>query len=481
MTTNDTICAISTPHGTGGIAVVRVSGPDAIHIVNKIWQAPKPLTDARSHTTHLGNIIDPSDLPTNPPLDQALATVFRAPTSFTGENVVEISVHGSIYIQQQLLNILISQGCRLAEPGEFTRRAFVAGNLDLAQAEAIADVIAAKSRAAHRIAANQMRGKYSSQLGSLREQLLETASLLELELDFSEEDVEFASRQHIRQLAGGIKNEINRLLGSFTAGNAIKDGIPVAIIGPTNAGKSSLLNAIVGDDRAIVSNIHGTTRDTIEETININDFSFRFIDTAGLRQTSDVIEQHGIDRSRRAISAARIVIAVADVTTATTATIDNLIDTTRQAASTPPYLILLLNKTDIASPPAALLNHVNKCAKTATDFPAIYTIQASSKTGDGIERHDNRISLNNILTDIANAEYATGNDGILVTNTRHIQALTAASTSVDRVIDSLDANLTGDLIAQDIRETINHLAAITGDIPSTQILATIFSRFCIGK
>ena len=481
MITTDTICAISTPVGVGGIAVIRVSGPDAITIVDKIWDAPHPLSEARSHTTHLGNIIDPSEPESNPPLDQALATIFRAPRSFTGDNVVELSVHGSIYIQQQLLNILISQGCRLAEPGEFTRRAFVSGNLDLAQAEAVADVIASKSRAAHRIAANQMRGHFSSRLGSLREQLLETASLLELELDFSEEDVVFASREHILHLSVGISNEINRLLDSFTAGNAIKEGIPVAIIGPTNAGKSSLLNTIIGDDRAIVSDIHGTTRDTIEETVNIADYSFRLIDTAGLRQTADIIEQQGIDRSRRAISAARIVIAVADVTTATIETIDDLINTTREAATTPPYLILLLNKTDISAPTAAIIDHVKKFIKSTVDFPAVYLLQASTKTGFGFERHQSETCLSDILLKIANKEYSTGNDGILVTNIRHIQALTAASASVSRVIEGLNSALPGDLIAQDLRETINHLAAITGDIPSTQILATIFSRFCIGK
>ncbi|MDE6125702.1 MAG: tRNA uridine-5-carboxymethylaminomethyl(34) synthesis GTPase MnmE, partial [Muribaculaceae bacterium] len=289
-----TICAISTPAGTGGIAVVRVSGPDAIGTVSRLWRG-KPLSKCDSHTAHLGQLVDPGR--DSEPLDQAVATIFRGPNSFTGEDVVELSVHGSRFVQAELIRLLCGNGARLAEPGEFTRRAFAAGKMDLAQAEAVADVIAANSRAALRIANRQMRGAFSERLATLRDQLLELAALLELELDFSEEDVEFASRNRLRDIAGQILDEIERLRSSFAAGTAIKDGIPVAIAGPTNAGKSSLLNALLNDDRAIVSDIHGTTRDTVEDTMSIGDHLFRFIDTAGIRETYDAIEQAGIRRS----------------------------------------------------------------------------------------------------------------------------------------------------------------------------------------
>ncbi|MDE5786516.1 MAG: tRNA uridine-5-carboxymethylaminomethyl(34) synthesis GTPase MnmE, partial [Duncaniella sp.] len=304
---NSTICAISTPPGIGGIAVARISGPRAIEITDTIWQG-LPLTDAASHTAHLGTIVDAEGAI----LDQGVATVYRAPRSFTGENTVELSVHGSTYIQRRLIETLISAGCTLAQPGEFTRRAFAAGKMDLAEAEAIADVIASNSRAAHRIAVTQMKGAYSRRLNDLRSQLLELAALLELELDFSEEDVEFASRENLRNIASDIHAEVTRLHSSFAAGQAIKDGIPVAIVGATNAGKSSLLNTLIGDDRAIVSDIHGTTRDTIEETLETGDYLFRFIDTAGLRETDDTIEQIGIQRSRQAIDRAMITILVID-------------------------------------------------------------------------------------------------------------------------------------------------------------------------
>ncbi|MCH5347034.1 MAG: tRNA uridine-5-carboxymethylaminomethyl(34) synthesis GTPase MnmE, partial [Muribaculaceae bacterium] len=372
-------------------------------------------------------------------------------------------------------NLLIRQGCRLAEPGEFTRRAFVAGQMDLAQAEAVADLIAASSRAAHRIAARQMRGQFSSRLASLREQLLETAALLELELDFSEEDVEFASREHIRDLVDSIIHEINRLRHSFAAGNAIKEGIPVAIIGATNAGKSSLLNAIVGDDRAIVSDIHGTTRDTIEETITVADYNFRFIDTAGLRDTTDIIEQQGIKRSRRAIAEACIVLAVVDVTVASPASIAELLKTANGSTDTP-SIILLLNKIDLIDS-----DSLAAIKEQVPDTPDLTVHCISTKTGAGLDTPVNGITLADILRQIADRRFATGTDDILVTNARHLQALTNAAESAARVADSLAANLSGDLIAQDLRQTIAHLTAITGDIPSDTVLATIFSRFCIGK
>lgn len=305
---SDTICAISTPPGVGGIAVIRISGPDAFTISDKLWRG-KRLAEAASHTAHLGRIVDPESGQT---LDEAVATVFRAPASFTGENVVELSVHGSIWIQRQLINLLIAAGCRLAEAGEFTRRAFAAGKLDLAEAEAVADVIASTSRASHRVAMSQMRGQFSRRLAELREKLLELASLLELELDFSEEHVEFADRGKLLALSQETHAEVSRLAASFATGDAIRRGIPVAIVGRPNVGKSSILNLLTGDNRAIVSNIPGTTRDTIEDTVDINGYTFRFIDTAGLRHTSDTVENLGIERAWQKVGLASIILWVID-------------------------------------------------------------------------------------------------------------------------------------------------------------------------
>ncbi|MDE7388474.1 MAG: tRNA uridine-5-carboxymethylaminomethyl(34) synthesis GTPase MnmE, partial [Muribaculaceae bacterium] len=304
-----TICAISTPQGVGGIAVARVSGPEAIRIVQSVWQG-RPLTEAATHTAHLGTIVDPEA----GPLDQAVATVYRAPRSFTGDDVVELSVHGSPWIQRELINLLIRSVATAAEPGEFTRRAFAAGKLDLAEAEAVADMIASSSRAAHRIAISHMRGHYSRRLEGLRTSLLELCALLELELDFSEEDVEFASRIRLIELAREIHSTVTRMADSFASGAAIKQGISVAIVGPTNAGKSTLLNRLLGDERAIVSPIHGTTRDLVEDTVEISGRLFRFTDTAGLRHTTDPIESIGIDRSLQAMRRAQIILWLIDPT-----------------------------------------------------------------------------------------------------------------------------------------------------------------------
>lgn len=454
--TDQTICAISTPPGVGGIAVVRVSGSEAIDIVEKIWQG-KPLETMKSHTTHLGTVLDSH----GQPLDQCVITLYLAPASFTGENVVEIAVHGSRYVQRELLQSLITAGARLAHPGEFTRRAFVAGKMDLAQAEAVADVIASDSRAAHRLAMTQMRGGYSQRLAELREKLLELASLLELELDFSEEEVEFASRMHLLEIAREIHAEVTRLHKSFVGGTAIKDGIPVAIAGATNAGKSSLLNALLGDDRAIVSDIHGTTRDIVEDSIEIGDYKFRFMDTAGLRNTSDEIEQIGIKRSHKAIRQARIVILVVDPANETNATLyRELIQETAANEST---LIVALNKSDLH--PDITPSYL----KEATHLHRI-----SCHTGQGID------TLRSLLETIADNQSDNGAD-ILVTNARHAEIMSKAQDSSHRIIQGLESNLSGDFIAQDVRETIHHLGAITGTITTTDILTTIFSRFCIGK
>lgn len=462
----DTICAISTPPGIGGIAMARVSGPESIMITQSLWKGVD-LSQVKSHTAHLGNILDCD----GSVLDQALVTVFKAPNSFTGDNVVEISVHGSKYIQRQLINALISSGARLADPGEFTRRAFISGKLDLAQAEAVADMIASSSKAAHRIAINQMRGGFSKRLSSLREQLLELASLLELELDFSEEDVEFASRKKLLKIAIDVNTEVNRLLHSFKSGSAIKDGIPVAIVGETNAGKSSLLNTILGDDKAIVSDIHGTTRDIIEDTIEVGDYLFRFMDTAGLRDTTDKIESIGIDRAYSAISHARIVILVIDLTqplnTQPLQYIHNNIESDDLTK-----LIIALNKSDLDGT-VLTTNEIREALKNCKISSEVPILPISAKNGTGID------ALLKELQKTVAADDET--DNVMITNLRHCEALTKAADSSQRVISGLQDNLSGDLIAQDLRETIFHLGTITGNITSQEILTNIFSRFCIGK
>lgn len=503
---NDTICAVSTAPGVGGIAVIRVSGPQAIAAVDTLWEG-KTLAGTPGHHARFGRILDRTH--GGEMLDEAVATVFRAPRSFTGEDVVELSVHGSRYVQRRLLQLLEEAGCRLADAGEFTRRAFANGKMDLAQAEAVADVIASNSRAAHRLAASQMKGAFSRRLEELRDKLLELASLLELELDFSEEDVEFASRTRLREIAREVHDEVTRLAESFSAGNAIKEGIPVAIVGPTNAGKSSLLNLLLGEDRAIVSDIHGTTRDTIEDTLEIGDYTFRFIDTAGLRDTADPIEALGIQRSRAAASRAAITILVLDATSIpaemgdgvapgkdaregekrgdnvanstdrgpsaenweTNGEDNALLKSTLEAVADAP-LIVLLNKADLVSglqatalPTAIPLPH-HPCA----------VIPFSTKTRTG---HTDLIS-----TLIAQADLLRGTtdeDTILVTNLRHAASLRAAAESTAAILSGLSASLPGDLIAQDLRATIHHLSSITGTLTTPDILASIFSRFCIGK
>ena len=464
MLQDDTICAISTPHGVGGIAVARVSGANAITIVDRVWQG-KPLSDATSHTAHLGTVVDER----GEAIDQAVATIFRAPRSFTGENVVEIAVHGSRWVQRELINLLVRQGCRVAAAGEFTRRAFANGRMDLAEAEAVADVIASSSRAAHRIAMSQMRGDFSNRLSSLHDQLLDLASLLELELDFSEEEVEFASREKLLSLAHEIHSVVNRLASTFATGAAIKDGVPVAIVGETNAGKSTLLNQLLHEERAIVSDIHGTTRDTIEDTIEIGDTLFRFIDTAGLRETTDTIEALGIERTLQKITDARIVLWVIDATAG--------IDAIKRASqrvlpqlTKEQILVIAINKTD--NPDADIINIENTLRDIITTTTEITHI--SARQGTGIEQLEALLVKASGAADIAPGE-------IMVTNARHYEALTHAATAISRAIDGLSMGLSGDFTAQDIREPLHHLGEITGTITSQDILTTIFSRFCIGK
>ncbi|WP_301346079.1 tRNA uridine-5-carboxymethylaminomethyl(34) synthesis GTPase MnmE [uncultured Muribaculum sp.] len=504
---NNTICAISTPAGVGGIAVARVSGAQAIEIVDKLWHGKRALAEAPTHTAHFGQIIDPLN---GEMLDEAVATVFRAPRSFTGEEVVEIAVHGSLWVQRELINLLIRNGCRLAEPGEFTRRAFASGKMDLAEAEAVADVIASTSRAAHRVAISQMRGNFSRRLSQLRDSLLDLAALLELELDFSEEEVEFADRAHLLNLSNETLREVTRLANTFATGDAIRRGIPVAIIGQPNVGKSSILNLLTGDDRAIVSDIPGTTRDTVEDTVDIDGYTFRFIDTAGLRDTTDLVENLGIDRAWAKIAEARIILWV--ITPDTPGhEIAEFANTLAARRNPDAKTILILNKADLLphsgdtnsstplTPDSSLHTfqshvtteksgvttpHTEQPADISAGAPAPthpncdYTLTLSALTGHG------HTTLRHTLVKAATAELATApdtTDAIIVTNARHYQALTSAADSLRRVIDALTANLPGDLVAQDVRETIHHLSAITGTITAPDILATIFSRFCIGK
>ena len=459
----DTICAISTPAGTGGIAVIRISGSKAIETVMKSWRGAD-LRKAATHTAHFGTIVYPD----GETLDEVVATVFRCPHSFTGEDTVELSCHGSQWIQSQLVAQMIGNGCRAAEGGEFTRRAFMNGKIDLSQAEAIADVIASSSRASHRIAVSQMRGGFSAMLAGLREQLLEFVSLMELELDFSEEDVEFADRTRLIDLAKHIDSVITNLADSFSVGNAIKNGVPVAIVGETNAGKSTLLNRLLHDDKAIVSDIRGTTRDAIEDTINLGGITFRFIDTAGIRDTSDKIESIGIDRTFQKIDNAAIILWMIDGTQAT----GNIRETAEKIM---PHcqgkqLIAVINKSDKLN--NSTIQAIQSEISNISD--RIRTITISAKNDIAVDR------LEQMLVESAGIPENDPN-AVVVTNARHYDALCHAQEAICRAIDGLQSGLSGDFVSQDIRECMHYLGEITGEITTHEILGSIFSRFCIGK
>ena len=475
MILNTTICAVSTAPGTAGVAVVRISGPQAITIVEAVFtphKKGKTLAAQPGHTLSFGRITDGDKI-----LDEVLVSVFRAPHSFTGEEVVEIACHGSLYIQQELLQRLIDKGAQAAAAGEFTQRAFLNGKLDLAQAEAVADIITAESAAAHRIAMQQMRGGFSKELQQLREQLLHFVSLLELELDFSEEDVEFADRSQLNSLLHNLQEHIQRLLQSFALGNVIKNGVPVAIVGPTNVGKSTLLNALLGEERAIVSDIHGTTRDSIEERIQLNGISFRFIDTAGLRHTTETVEQMGIERTYDNIRRARIVLLVLDATRPDTfAAIDDIQPRLTDAQQ----LIVVMNKTDERQETRDERRETKKLithhSSLITHHSSLITnaVAISAKQKQGIDR------LTTALAGSVGLSPISGEETVL-TNARHYEALTRAAAALQRVGGGLSSGLPGDLIAQDLREVLFHLGSIVGQVSTDEILGNIFSRFCIGK
>lgn len=451
----DPICALATANGMGAIAVIRVSGVGAKSLVSKGFS--KDLSALPSHSVHLGWMLSAS----GERLDEVLATLFDHGKSFTGEESVELACHGSPYIQQILLQRLVEVGCRLAEPGEFTKRAFLNGRLDLSQAEAVADLIAAQSKQAHQVALQQLRGRFSSELQQLREQLINFAALIELELDFAEEDVEFADRSALKNLVSDVLQMVQRLAASFELGNAIKNGVPVAIVGAPNTGKSTLLNQLLGEERAIVSNIAGTTRDVIEEVLNIEGIQFRLIDTAGIRETTETIEALGIERSQQKIEQAKIVLCLAD-----SGDDINLQKTTEWVQSLKTLhpdknILLILNKADLNS--AINLNYQEE------------VLQISALNGDGI------LELKSKLVQLTLGDFSI-QDETIVSNARHHAALQLTAAALERAQEGLQGQTTADFIAMDIREAMRQLGHITGQIDmDTDILGTIFSKFCIGK
>lgn len=451
----DTICALATPQGVGAIGVIRVSGEHTLAIVNRVFKG-KDLTKVESHTIHFGTIRDYAHDTEGKIIDEVLLSVFKTPRSFTKEDVIEISCHGSDYIIKYILKLLIQNGCRMAKPGEFTQRAFLNGQFDLVQAEAVADLIAADSEAAHKTALNQMRGGFSTQLKALREELVHFASLVELELDFGEEDVEFAGRDDLRQLILKIQNFLKKLIDSFDAGNVIKEGVPVAIIGPPNAGKSTLLNILLNEDKAIVTDIAGTTRDVIEDILFIGGIKFRIIDTAGIRETKDVVEAIGIERSKQAMEKAEIVILLFENDIHRAFLADTFAEMVKDKA-----VIWVRNKIDLFTATAAGLPPGSEAY-----------INISAKNNIGIEDLKNAI--------VAIAKLKKQSDTML-TNLRHYEHLVKAHDALEEVLKGLSIGITGDFLAQDIRLSLYHLGEITGQITTDDLLANIFSKFCIGK
>lgn len=452
MLNNDTIIALSTPPGSGAIGVIRLSGPEAISLTNQVFGG-KNLEKQATHTLHFGTIKDGDVI-----IDEVVVSLYVGPKSYTKENVVEISCHGSNYIIQQIIGLLIRKGARAAKPGEFTLRAFLNGTLDLSQAEAVADLIASDSKASHEVAMQQMRGGFSNELKDLREQLIHFASMIELELDFAEEDVEFANRDQLRDLVQRINKVLQRLIHSFEVGNVIKNGVPVVIAGKPNVGKSTLLNALLNEERAIVSDIAGTTRDTIEDEININGVVFRFIDTAGIRETADVIEAKGVERSLEKMRQAKLIIYMVDAQEDQTEVLKQLAELSKQNI---PFLFIV-NKSEL----------LNVAQKAFYGEHNALLISAKDKVGmDSLEAALlEKVNLSNINT-----------SETLVTNLRHVEALKQTQNSLNRVLDNIYNPVTSGFLAMDIKQALHYLGEITGTVTTDDLLENIFTKFCIGK
>lgn len=478
MKLNDTIVALATPSGAGAIAIIRVSGPEALNIVSPLFRAKskKKLSDQASHTLHLGNLMDEDRT-----LDEVLISVFRAPKSYTGEETVEISCHGSPYIQQEIIQLMIRKGCRSAEAGEFTMRAFLNGKMDLSQAEAVADLISSENQASHQMAMQQMRGGFSNEIHRLRQELLDFASLIELELDFSEEDVEFANRDQFKELVARIQQVLKRLIDSFATGNVLKNGIPVAIVGEPNVGKSTLLNSLLNEERAIVSEVAGTTRDSIEDEMSIGGVGFRFIDTAGIRETEDIVESIGIKRTFEKIGQAQVVMYLFDTSrleeisqeksSQDNVSLSKLIVEIEKIKNQFPQkpLIIVPNKIDQLSEDALLRLKESLGSISGTSLQLL-----SAKTGVGVEE------LKEKLLEFVNTG-ALRNNNTIVTNSRHYNALLKALEEINKVEEGLNTGLSGDLLAIDIREALEYFGEITGQVTNDELLGNIFSNFCIGK
>ena len=457
MIQQNTIVALATPPGAGAIAIIRLSGKEAITIATEVFNSisGKELLKQKSHTVHLGNIVDGSRI-----IDEVLATVFKNPNSYTGENVVEFSCHGSSYIQQEIIQLLLRKGCRMATAGEFTLQAFLNGKMDLSQAEAVADLIASDSKASHQLAIQQMRGGFSTEIEELRIQLLNFASLIELELDFSEEDVEFANREEFQKLIKKITILLKKLIDSFATGNVLKNGIPVAIVGRPNSGKSTLLNSLLNEERAIVSNIAGTTRDTIEDEIKIGGIRFRFIDTAGLRETTDEIEKIGVERALEKLEKSAIYIYLFDSTEMSVLEVKKELD----SFTTTSKQLIVANKIDKASKEELF-------AINNSNLPFL-TISAKSK--------DSLDLLSSSLLNIAGIEALDSNQ-LMLTNSRHYDVLIKSLEEISKVQEGIDNHLTGDLLAIDLRQALYFLGEITGKVSNDDLLGNIFANFCIGK
>ena len=449
--------------------MIRVSGPEALAITDRLFRSGRgPVSDAAGYTVLYGTIVDEASLQ-DKVVDEVLVSAFRAPHSYTGEDGVEISCHASSYIASRILELLCAAGARLAEPGEFTRRAFVNGKMDLAQAEAVADVISSSTSASHRVAMTQLKGGYSAELASIREALVEITSLLELELDFSEEEVEFADRSKLHFLLDSASTRVHALADSFRLGNAIKNGIPVAIVGKPNVGKSTLLNALVGEERALVSDIAGTTRDSIEEHVTLGGVDFRFIDTAGLRDSSETIERMGMERTWKMLSEAEIVLAMLDATDSPDSSAELLALLVERMDFSVQQLVVLVNKIDCNKN----VKDINKLVSFAENKAIV--LEISALTGAGLA------SLRETLADLVKDRFSGSSESILVTNSRHHEALRLAADSLDAAQSALASGVPSDLVAQDLRAALYHLGTITGTVSSDEILGVIFSRFCIGK